>query len=141
MINGRKLIPYQGSYKPEAAHPGEWYDLKTVREEAIEQFQYKLIDLGIAMELPNGYEAIVASRSSTPNKWGIILANGIGVIDNKYCGKGDIWKFPAFALRDTVIPAGTRIAQFRILPVQPECVFMEGPLEDNSRGGIGSTGS
>ena len=106
-MHSRILIPYQGPYKPEAAHPGEWYDLKTVREEAIEQFQYKLIDLGIAMKLPDGYEAIVASRSSTPNKWGIILANGIGVIDNNYCGKGDIWKYPAFALRDTVIPAGT----------------------------------
>lgn len=79
-------------------------------------FDFQLLPLGIAMQLPKGYEAIVLPRSSTFKNRGIILANSMGVIDNTYCGDNDEWRFPAIALKDTTIPAGEkgRICQFRI---------------------------
>lgn len=74
----------------------------------------KLINLGVAMQLPEGFEAYVLPRSSTFNKWGVILANSMGIIDNSYQGDNDEWLFNAIALKSTTIPAGTPIAQFRI---------------------------
>ena len=93
------------------------------------------------MILPKGYEAIVLPRSSTPNNFGIVCANSLGVIDNSYCGDGDEWKFPAVALRNTIVHKGARIAQFRILENQPEIIFEKvTKLKPISRGGLGSTG-
>jgi dUTP pyrophosphatase len=100
-----------------------------------------LIRLGVGMILPAGYEALVLPRSSTPSKFGITLANSMGVIDNSYCGDADEWKFPAIAIRDTVIHKGDRIAQFRIVENQPRLIFdTVSKLKAKSRGGIGSTG-
>lgn len=73
-----------------------------------------LISLGIAMELPKGFEANVVARSSTFKKFGVIQANAFGIIDQSYCGNDDIWKFPAIAFRDTIIKKGDRICQFRL---------------------------
>ena len=93
------------------------------------------------MQLPKGYEALVVPRSSTFKNFGIISANSIGVIDNSYCGDNDIWKFPAIALRDTVIKKNERICQFRIIANQPKFKVEEVLVLDNAdRGGIGSTG-
>ena len=61
------------------------------------------------MQLPEGYEAIIAPRSSTFNRFGLIQTNSIGVIDNTYCGDLDIWMMPVVALRDTQIREGDRI--------------------------------
>ena len=103
--------------------------------------EFRLISLGVSMEIPDGYDAIVAPRSSTPGRHGIIMANSIGVIDNSFNGDGDIWRFPALAFRETVIPAGTRIAQFRIFRNQSEITFRAvDKLGNADRGGIGSTG-
>ena len=102
---------------------------------------YYLIRLGVGMILPDGYEALVLPRSSTPYKFGIMVANSMGVIDNSYCGDADEWRFPAVALRDTVNRKGDRIAQFRIVENQPRLVFETvSNLKPQSRGGIGSTG-
>ena len=93
------------------------------------------------MELPNGYEAHIAPRSSTFKNFGIIQANSVGVVDQSYCGDNDMWKFPAIAMRDTIIHKNDRICQFRIMRNQPEIVFKEvEKLEGNNRGGFGSTG-
>lgn len=93
------------------------------------------------MELPKGYEAHVAPRSSTFKNFGIICANSFGIIDNSYCGDEDEWRFPAIALRDTVIHKNDRICQFRIVEKQPYIVFKEVEhLKAESRGGIGSSG-
>lgn len=77
-------------------------------------FQSVLIPLGVCMEIPKGYEAIIVPRSSTFKKYGVIQTNSEGVIDNSYSSEKDEWKFPVLATKDTIIPKGTRIAQFRI---------------------------
>lgn len=120
---------------------GDWIDLRSAERVEMKAGDYKLLRLGVGMILPDGYEAHVLPRSSTPSKFGIIMANSMGVIDNSYSGDADEWKFPAVALRDTVIEKGERIAQFRIVKNQPTIKFKTVEhLNDISRGGIGSTG-
>ena len=103
--------------------------------------EFRLIPLGVAIALPEGYEARTAPRSSTFRRWGILQANSVGVIDNSYCGTNDEWKLPVYATRDTVIEKGDRICQFRIFAVQPPVTFEEcDTLSDTDRGGFGSTG-
>lgn len=120
---------------------GDWIDLRAGETVTIKKGDYYLIRLGVGMILPDGYEALVLPRSSTPYKFGIMVANSMGVIDNSYCGDADEWKFPAIAIRDTTIRKGDRIAQFRIMENQPRLRFQTvTALKANSRGGIGSTG-
>ena len=120
---------------------GDWIDLRSAEDVAIKKGEYHLIRLGVGMILPDGYEAHIVPRSSTPSKFGIVCANSMGIIDNSYSGDADEWMFPAVALRDTVIMKNDRICQFRIVKNQPEIVFDEvDHLGKNSRGGIGSTG-
>lgn len=120
---------------------GDLIDLRCAEDVELKQGEYKLIPLGLAMELPKGYEAHVYSRSSTPAKCGVMLANSVGIIDNSYCGDNDQWYAPVVAIRDTTIPKDTRICQFRIVENQPEIEFVEvETLGNDDRGGIGSTG-
>lgn len=120
---------------------GDWIDLRSAETIELKAGQYHLIHLGIGMILPDGYEAHVLPRSSTPAKFGIILANSQGVIDNSYSGDMDEWRFPALAVRDTVINKGDRICQFRIVKNQPRLrIKTVKHLNSVSRGGIGSTG-
>ena len=120
---------------------GDWIDLRSAEDVAIKKGEYRLIRLGVGMILPDGYEAHIVPRSSTPSKFGIMSANSVGIIDNSYSGDADEWMFPAVALRDTIIFKNDRICQFRIVKNQPEIVFDEvDHLGEKSRGGIGSTG-
>ena len=119
----------------------DWIDLRASEEKKKKKGEFKLIPLGIAMELPKGYEAHVVPRSSTFKNFGLIMTNSVGIIDNSYCGDDDMWHFPALAIRDTEIHKNDRICQFRIMRNQPEIVFHEvKKLEGNDRGGFGSTG-
>ena len=119
-----------------------WVDLRCADHVVMEKGDFGLIPLGVAMQLPEGYEAIVAPRSSTFKKYGIIMTNSIGIIDESYCGENDQWMFPAYATRDVFIPKNTRIAQFRIIEHQPELNFIRtSTLGNEDRGGIGSTGT
>ena len=121
---------------------GDWIDLYAAESIDLKQGELRLISLGVSMEIPEGYEALVAPRSSTPKNFGIICANSIGIIDNSYCGDDDIWKFPAYAIRDTHIESGDRICQFRLIKNQPDVTFIPVThLGNESRGGIGSTGT
>lgn len=135
-------IKYLRDIEPiKQAHGGEWYDLRIAEETELRAGDFKLIPLGVAIRLPDRYEAIVAPRSSTFKNLGVMQANSIGVIDNAYSGNKDEWHFPAYATRDIRIPKNTRICQFRILKQQPECMITEvDDLGDNNRGGLGSTG-
>lgn len=120
---------------------GDWIDLRAAEEVTMKAGEYKMIPLGIAMELPSGYEALVAPRSSTFRKYGVLLANSIGIIDESYKGDNDEWNFLAVAIYDTVIPKNERICQFRIIKHQPEIKIVEvDTLGNLDRGGIGSTG-
>ena len=127
--------------KIEKINVGDWIDLRSRVELDYKAGDYLQIPLGIIMQLPNGYEAIEAPRSSTFKKYGIIMCNSIGIIDNSYCGPGDEWNFLGYALKDGHIDKYDRICQFRILKSMPytEIIEIEEP-EGESRGGIGSTG-
>lgn len=119
----------------------DWIDLRASETVKLKQGEYKLISLGVAMELPKGYEAHVVPRSSTFKNFGILQTNSMGIIDNTYCGNSDMWSFPALAMRDTIINKGDRICQFRIIENQPQIKFDEVEILNNkNRGGIGSTG-
>ena len=120
---------------------GDWIDLRAAEDVHIEKGEYRMIPLGVAMELPVGYEAIVAPRSSTFKHFGILMANSIGVIDESYCGDNDEWHFPAYATRATFIRKNDRICQFRILRHQDPVIFETvTELGNGDRGGFGSTG-
>ena len=121
---------------------GDWIDLRTAYDIHMARGEFKYIPLGVAMEIPKGYEALVVPRSSTYSRYGIIQTNSIGVIDESYCGDGDEWKLPAYAMRGTDIPKDTRIAQFRIIKHQPEFeIEVVSELGNEDRGGFGSTGT
>lgn len=120
---------------------GDWIDLRSAMNIEMKAGDFKLIPLGVAMQLPLGYEAHVVPRSSTYKNFGVIQTNHQAVIDESYCGDNDQWFFPAYALRDTVIHKNDRICQFRIMKKQPELDFHEvDKLGNMDRGGIGSTG-
>lgn len=119
----------------------DWIDLRAAKEVELKKGEFALIPLGVAMELPAGYEAHVVPRSSTFKNFGVIQTNSMGVIDETYCGDNDQWFFPAYALRDTVIHVNDRICQFRIMEHQPAVTFSETEsLGNEDRGGHGSTG-
>lgn len=120
---------------------GDWLDLRAAQTVELKAGEFKLIPLGVAMQLPEGYEAHVVPRSSTYKNFGIIQTNHQAVIDESYCGDNDQWYYPAYALRDTVINVNDRICQFRIMKKQPAINFEEVEvLGNDDRGGIGSTG-
>lgn len=137
-----KIKYLHGVSKIERFNVGDWIDLRAAEEVELKAGEFKLIPLGVAMELPRGYEALVAPRSSTFKKMGVMMANSIGIIDESYKGDVDEWHFPAIAMRDTVIHKNERICQFRIIEHQPLIHLKEvDVLGNEDRGGIGSTGS
>ena len=143
---------------------GDWIDLFSAENIFIERNTFKLISLGISVQLPKGYEAHVLPRSSTFKNWGIIMTNSMGIIDESYCGEDDIWKFPAYSLCNnrinteelykltgedyrlepvkygSIICKGDKICQFRIMPKQNIIITEVDHLTNPSRGGFGSTG-
>lgn len=161
---------------PKITAKGEWIDLRASEEVSFNapqagilkrhkvngveeshrdvKFDFKLIPLGIAMKLPKGFEAVIAPRSSTLKRFGLIQSNSIGVVDNSYCGDNDEWKFPAIALRDTIVYTNDRICQFRIQLSQKATMWQKikwflssgiklvevESLHEKDRGGFGSTG-
>ena len=119
----------------------DWIDLRAAEDVELKAGEFKLISLGVSMELPKGYEAHIVPRSSTFKNFGVIQTNHQAVIDESYCGDNDIWRYPAYALRDTVIHKNDRICQFRIIEHQPTIEFDEVEhLDGEERNGFGSTG-
>ena len=119
----------------------DWIDLRVAEDISLKAGDFAMINLGVSIEIPEGYEAHLAPRSSTFKNFGLIQTNSIGVIDNSYCGEKDIWKMPVYATRDVDIHVNDRICQFRIIEKQPliefeEVEHMTGP----DRVGFGSTG-
>lgn len=165
--NGEPLVDF-----PKVIKKGDWIDLRAAQEMVLNAPQagtlkghdvkhrdvvadVTYIPLGIAMRLPDGFEAIVASRSSAAKKMGIMLANGIGIIDNSYCGDDDQWMYPAVTLRKTSISLNTRLCQFRIQLSQKATIWQKikwhlasgiemievESLGSENRNGMGSTGT
>ena len=120
----------------------DWIDLRAKEDVILKAGESCCIPLGVAMQLPEGYEAHLVPRSSTYKKWGIIQTNSIGIIDETYCGDNDEWALPVRADRNTIILKGDRICQFRIMEHQPDFEFeVVDSLNNADRGGFGSTGS
>lgn len=120
---------------------GDWIDLRSAVDIMLFRDQYAEIPLGIAVQLPKGYEAIVAPRSSTFRRYGLLPANGIGIIDEAYCGPNDQWHFPVLPTRCVKIEKGDRICQFRILKHMDKLdIQTVDELTGPDRGGFGSTG-
>lgn len=141
----RRLIKilYHDSGIPELKkiEKGDLIDLYVAETVELKRGDFKLISLGVSMKLPPGYKANVYPRSSTFKNWGILQTNSVGQIDSSYSGSSDIWKYPAYATRDTVINKGDRICQFEIVPIMPDVLFEEvDELDSVDRGGFGSTG-
>lgn len=121
---------------------GDWIDLKSAEDVELKTGEFKLINLGVGMILPDSYEAHIVPRSSTFLKFGIIQANHCGIIDNSYSGNNDEWKFPAIALRNTKIHKNDRICQFRLMKKMEDVTLEEVEhLNERDRGGFGSTGT
>lgn len=121
---------------------GDWLDLRAAEDIKLTTGEFKLIPLGVAMQLPQGYEAHIVPRSSTFKNFGIISTNHQGVVDESYCGNNDQWFFPAYALRYSEIKVNDRICQFRIVEKMPKVKLVEVEILGNTdRKGFGSTGT
>lgn len=130
-----------GLVEIKATEIGDWIDLRSAETVCLYKGEKALLRLGVAMKLPDGYEAIVAPRSSTFKNYGLIQTNGIGIIDSTYCGNNDEWMMPVLATRETMIYKNDRICQFRIQKKQPTIKFVVvDKLGGEDRGGFGSTG-
>lgn len=174
-IKVKALIP--NMELPKVIAKGEWIDLRSSEEikltspraETLRRrkrntpnedsfrdvnFEFSLIPLGIAMKLPEGYEAIIAPRSSSYKNYGIIQTNSIGVIDNSYSGNDDEWMLPVISFKNCIINKGDRVCQFRIQLSQKATIWQKikwllasgieleevDNLNSNNRSGFGSTG-
>ena len=119
----------------------DWIDLRVAENVSMKQGEYRLISMGISVEIPKGYEMLIVPRSSAYKNFGILQTNAMGVVDESFCGDNDIIHMPILAMRDTEIHINARIGQFRLMPHQPEVHFIEvDHLDNEDRGGFGTTG-
>ena len=155
---------------PEVSDKGDWIDLYTAETVNLVAplvnlnkksdgyrnviFDSDIIPLGVCIEVPEGFESIVAPRSSTFRKYGLMESNSLGIIDQSYKSDKDEWKMPVVATKEAKIPKGARLCQFRIQPNQKatmwqklKWLFSSGieieqvdSLDNPERGGFGSTG-
>ena len=140
-MNTIKVRYHADIYPLEKTDTGDWIDLRAAEDVDMKAGDFKLISLGVSMQLPPMYEALIVPRSSTFKYWGIIQTNHCGVIDNSYCGDNDVWMFPALATRDVLIEKNSRICQFRIQKKMDDVSFETVErLENTDRGGVGSSG-
>ena len=134
---------------------GNWIDVYANKDVFVKCGERKMVPLGFALELPEGWEGHLAPRSSTFKTWGIIQTNSVGVVDDTYIGDNDQWHMPVYCLqgkdiesengeevKGTWIRKGDKIGQFRIMEVMPEIEFEEVESFGNKdRGGFGTTGT
>ena len=120
---------------------GSWIDLYLAEDVELKSGQRAYLPMGVAMKLPKGYEAIIAPRSSTYKRWGLLQTNSWGIVDSSYAGDTDEWMMPVLATRDIKIPKKTRLCQFRIQKEQPDFSFVEVNHLGEDRSGLGSTGA
>ena len=146
---------FEESTKLKKIAKGNWIDVYANKDVFVKVNERAMIPLGFALELPSGWEAHLAPRSSTFKTWGIIQTNSVGVVDDTYIGDNDQWHMPVYCLegkntesidgeeiKGTWIRKGDKIAQFRIMEVMPEIEFDEVESFGNlDRGGFGSTGA
>ena len=143
-MNKKIRIKYHSDQIDRLAYIGgksDWIDLRAAEDVTMKKGDFRLVDLGVSVQLPPGYEMLIAARSSTFKNYGLIQTNAVGVVDESYCADEDHLMWPCYATRDTVIHVNDRICQFRIIEHQPAIAFEEVETLGNlARGGFGSTG-
>lgn len=136
-----KIKYFEGSQEISKIEKGDWIDLRANKTITYSPNEFHLVPLGVAMELPKGYEAHIAPRGSTFKNYGVIQTNSVGVVDETYRGDNDQWFMPIYSLREGKINQGDRICQFRIVKKMTTIKFIKKEkLEGKNRGGHGSTG-
>lgn len=117
------------------------FDLYARNDIKILPKQIVLIPSNIIVEVPKGYMLVIASRSSTPQKKGLMLPHGIGIIDHDYCGPHDEVKIQVmnFTDREAEIKKGEKIAQGIFVKINKFSFKEVECIKSNSRGGFGST--
>lgn len=139
-------IPIHIHYLPDSPHLeitnyGGCVDLYNYNELCLKTGEKGFINFGVSMQLPKMYDALIFPRSSTFKRYGILLTNSVGYIDNSYNGTEDYWMACVYATRDITIPKGTRCFQFRLIEKQPSIDFIqENNLNNINRGGFGASG-
>lgn len=127
---------------PKLEQHGDWIDLFTADTIKAKAGETVKVSLGVAMEIPKGYEAHILPRSSTFKKTGLILTNSMGIIDNDYNGDNDIWGAMFYATDDVAVSKHTRLLQFRLVENMAPVKFVTvDELLNDNRGGYGSTGT
>jgi dUTP pyrophosphatase len=118
------------------------FDLAAAEDVEVPPHGVRLIGTGLVIKVPDGYFLGVFARSSTPLKRGLMVANGVGVVDSDYCGAEDEVKIQVINVTDrpVTVRRGDRLAQGIVLPA-PRAEFVEGAPAEVSRGGFGSTGT
>ena len=96
----------------------DWIDLRSAEDVTLKAGEFRLIDLGISVQLPEGYEMITAPRSSTFRNYGLLQSNSIGIVDESYCGDDDVLRMPVYAISngidlDDYSPDSQRETMFR----------------------------
>ncbi len=128
---------------PEYQTPGSAaFDLAASDDLSIAPGEVKLVPTGLVIEVPAGMFLGIFARSSTPLKRGLMVANGVGVVDSDYCGPKDEIKIAVINVSRAVVDVkrGDRLAQGILLPA-PRVEWEEvGELRSDSRGGFGATG-
>lgn len=96
----------------------------------------------VVIECPKGYMFVVASRSSTPEKKGLLIPNGLGIGDQDFCGDEDEWNIIVYNFTDkkVIVEKGERIAQIIFIPIEKVEWIEVDKMNAPNRGGIGSTG-
>lgn len=120
------------------------FDLYAREGTTVEPFEPTIIPTNLIIEVPEGYFLMLASRSSTPIKKGLMVANGIGVIDQDYHGEKDEIGVQVinFTKKPVLIKREERIAQAILVKIaKVESFFEIEKAKSDSRGGFGSTGS
>ena len=117
------------------------FDLVCVEDVTVAPAGVGMVRTGLVIKVPSGMFLGVFARSSTPLKRGLMVANGVGVIDPDYCGATDEVKILVtnFTGAPVTVRAGDRIAQ-GILLQAPRITWTEGDAAAESRGGFGSSG-
>jgi dUTP pyrophosphatase len=117
------------------------FDLTIIEETIVPPLQQTNLRTGLGFGIPEDHVLHIFSRSSTFKKFGVILANGVGIIDPDYSGPNDELHVAVINPGSTpiTIAAGSRVAQGMIMP-RPRVTFVEGPAGTADRGGFGTTG-
>lgn len=118
------------------------FDLLARVETKIKPFEVKLIPLNLVVKVPKGYGLFLFSRSSTPSKKGLIVANSVGVIDQDYSGEEDELKLSVLNVtkKNVTVEKGERICQGIFLKLSVAKFTESKKMSKKSRGGFGTTG-